>query len=69
MKNYEQFIRMLRAANIAFTAKPDGAGTIVNLSAASGPSNEGYGGLYTSFRFNEHGELDTVGVWEEAKAA
>jgi hypothetical protein len=65
MSAYEGFLRMLRAANISFEYEPNDQGTTVLICATKGERNVGYSGLYTSFTFNEDGELDSVGSWSK----
>ena len=66
MANYEAFIRMLKAANIAYDVRDTELGREVSISSCAGDANCGNGGLYTTFTFNIDNELDSVGIWEGA---
>lgn len=66
MGNYEYVLRILNGANIAYTTRKVGTGIEVSVASCAGANNNGADGLYTTWCFNEYGELESVGVWEGA---
>ena len=64
LTDYRRIIKMLNKAGVAYvpTELPDGS-VRLNVHACMGQGNEGEGGLYTSFIFNEDGSLASMGTW------
>jgi len=69
MTDRETLITMFERAGVAtgpeslsYPDDPDGPNRL--RVGSEGASNDGYGGFYAEFSFDDDGALKTVGIWE-----